>query len=391
LRRGATWWSLLVLHAVLVHGLTQVLRPTTSYRALELGVSPAWLGVVAASFALAPLFVAVLVSRSTDRRGTRPVLLAGSALMAVATVGFALAATSLAWLVLWSAVLGLGHLLAMVGGQALVAHTAAPGRYDSAFGYYALGASLGQALGPGMVVLLTGSAVLPDTGRIFTAAALLAGGLVVATLALPSEARESGARAPVRASFAQALRVPSLGRAVLASLVVLAAVDLLVIYLPALGVERGIAASTIGMLLVVRAIASMASRAMLGLLVARFGRGRVLTGSIGASALALTTVPLPMPVWAAVVAMAAAGLALGVGQPLTMAWVAQAAPPHVRATALALRLTGNRIGQTVLPATVGLVAAGAGAAGVLWTTAATLGAVAVTTARGSTGSTSEPT
>lgn len=149
MRRGATWWSLLVLHAVLVHGLTQVLRPTTSYRALELGVSPAWLGVVAASFALAPLFVAVLVSRSTDRRGTRPVLLAGSALMAVATVGFALAATSLAWLVLWSAVLGLGHLLAMVGGQALVAHTAAPGRYDSAFGYYALGASLGQALGPG--------------------------------------------------------------------------------------------------------------------------------------------------------------------------------------------------------------------------------------------------
>lgn len=87
-----------------------------------------------------------------------------------------------------------------------------------------------------MVVLLTGSAVLPDTGRIFTAAALLAGGLVVATLALPSEARESGARAPVRTSFAQALRVPSLGRAVLASLVVLAAVDLLVIYLPALGV-----------------------------------------------------------------------------------------------------------------------------------------------------------
>jgi hypothetical protein len=35
-----------------------VLRPTGTYRALELGVPTAWLGVLSASFAVAPLLLA---------------------------------------------------------------------------------------------------------------------------------------------------------------------------------------------------------------------------------------------------------------------------------------------------------------------------------------------
>jgi hypothetical protein len=41
---------------------------------------------------------------------------------------------------------------------------------------------------------------------------------------------------------------------------------------------------------------------------------------------------------------------------------------------MSLRLTGNRLGQVLIPSAVGLVAAGVGAAGVL---AATAGALAV--------------
>jgi hypothetical protein len=42
---------------------------------------------------------------------------------------------------------------------------------------------------------------------------------------------------------------------------------------------------------------------------------------------------------------------------------------------MSLRLTGNRLGQVLIPSTVGLVAAGVGAAGVLWATAGALAVV----------------
>ncbi|RSM79050.1 MFS transporter, partial [Streptomyces sp. WAC 01325] len=50
------------------------------------------------------------------------------------------------------------------------------------------------------------------------------------------------------------------------------------------------------------------------------------------------------------------------GQPLSMTTVVQAAPEGARSTALALRLTGNRLGQVAAPASAGLVAGLAGVA-----------------------------
>lgn len=54
--------------------------------------------------------------------------------------------------------------------------------------------------------------------------------------------------------------------------------------------------------------------------------------------------------------MAVIGLGLGLGQPVTLSWVAGAARRELRGTALELRVSGNRLGQTVLPAVVGLIA-----------------------------------
>jgi MFS family permease len=361
--------------------VTFVLRPATSYRALELGVAPAWLGAVSATFAVVPLFVALRVGRLTDERGERPVLVSGGALVLTAAVGFATLGHSVGALVGWSAVLGLGHLLSMVGGQSLAARLAPADRHDAAFGRYTFAASAGQALGPGLIAALGGAAASPDTVRVFAGAVGVAVVFAPAALLLRpvnhagvdhGDSDGSGVRA--------VLRVPGLGRAILASLTVLAAVDLLVIYLPALGAEQGISARVVGVLLALRAGASMASRFFLGTLSARVGRERLLVGSIAASALAVATLPVPMPGAVLGIAVVVAGLGLGVGQPLTLSWVAQAAPAGVRATALALRLTGNRLGQTVVPAGIGLVAATAGVGGVLWATAAALGAVAVTTA-----------
>ena len=71
------------------------------------------------------------------------------------------------------------------------------------------------------------------------------------------------------------------------------------------------------------------------------------------------------------------GFALGIGQPLTMTIITIAVPSHTRGTWLALRLSANRVGQTVLPATIGLCSAVAGVSGVFGANALVLGCTAI--------------
>ncbi len=75
------------------------------------------------------------------------------------------------------------------------------------------------------------------------------------------------------------------------------------------------------------------------------------------------------------------GLGLGVGQPLTMSWLAEMAPAGLRGRAMSLRLTGNRLGQVLIPSTVGFLAAGVGSAGVLYATAGALALAGVAARR----------
>ena len=51
---------------------------------------------------------------------------------------------------------------------------------------------------------------------------------------------------------------------------------------------------------------------------------------------------------------------LGLGQPMTIAWVANRSPRSERATALGVRLTGNRAALLVVPTMMGAIAGTAG-------------------------------
>ncbi|WP_205800695.1 MFS transporter [Micromonospora thermarum] len=118
--------GLLLAHTIVVQAVTFVLRPASAYQALDLDVPAAWLGVLGASFAVVPLVLAVPSGHAVDRFGERRIVLAGSALLAVAGLCFVLLAESVAGLVLASMVLGTGHLCAVVAQQALVANRTPP-------------------------------------------------------------------------------------------------------------------------------------------------------------------------------------------------------------------------------------------------------------------------
>ena len=380
-RPGRRLLAVLLLHSTVTQVITFVLRPTSAYRAIELDVPAAWLGVLTASFAIVPLVLAVPSGQATDRFGERRVMLVGAVLMTLSGVVFALERGGAAGLVLGSVVLGTGHLLSVVGQQAAVANTAGPGRFDTAFGYYTFAASLGQAAGPALITLLGGDGALPDTRPIFLTATALGLVLLVCTVFVRMPAREHARGGAASGGMGTLLRLPGLVRALVISCVVLSAVDITLVYLPALGADRGLAAGIVGVLLTLRAVASMTSRFFLGRLVRWVGRRRLMIVSVALSALSMAVIAVPMPTWAMGAVVVLLGLGLGVGQPLTMSWLAEVAPPGLRGRAMSLRLTGNRLGQVLIPSAVGLVAAGVGAAGVLAATAAALAAVGVAARR----------
>ncbi|WP_205800694.1 MFS transporter [Micromonospora thermarum] len=226
-------------------------------------------------------------------------------------------------------------------------------------------------------MLFGGDRPIPDTGGIFLGATALTVPLLVVAVLLRPSGHHQRAAGPGCGGIRDLLRQPGLVRALTVSCIVLAAVDITLVYLPALGAERGIAAGSIGVLLGLRAVASMASRLLLGRLVAAVGRRTLLIGTVVLSAVGLGLLLPPLPVWAMAVVVIVAGLGLGAGQPLTMSFLAESAPPGLRGRAMSLRLTGNRLGQVLIPSAAGALAAGAGAVGVLACTAAGLAGAAV--------------
>lgn len=377
-RRSAT---ALLLHSALIQAVTFLVRPAATYRALELDVPDFALGLLAASYAVFPLLLAVPTGGLVDRLGERRLMGTGSAVVLACSVFLLLWGSSIAALVVGTALLGAGQLACVVGQQAVVANNAAPSRMDSAFGYLTFAASLGQALGPLAISLVGGATVRPDTQAIFLLAVCM--GLVLFASTFAVSAQVSGGKRKAVAAGGSAggamalLKAPGVARALATSATVLAVVDLTMVYLPALGADRGLTAATVGAMLTVRAVFSMVSRLLLGRVSRRIGRMRLLVVSLALSTVALAAAAVPMPAWLLFMVMAVLGLGLGIGQPLTMSWLSAQAPAGQRGRALALRLAGNRVGQVVLPSAIGVVAAGLGSAGVFLASAVVVGGTMV--------------
>jgi MFS family permease len=380
--RERTQLRLVLVHAGTLQMVTGIARPTISYRALEQGVSPAVLGLVAACYTAVPAVLAISWGSRVDRLGQRFILWAGSAAMIVAVavlLGFpdALVATFVG-----TVVLGVGQLFSMFAQQSLVAGLAGGSGFDVAFGRFTLFGSCGQLLGPLVLTVIAGTSTLPDTQKLLLAS--LAGELLMLVCALrvrnvedPRAARSASRGGHVRGI----LGVSSVRAAMIAGLANLTTLDILMVYLPLLGTSRGLNGQTVGALLAVRAAASMLSRSLVPRLTARFTRPSILTVAMFGSAVSMALLASGAPVLVLALLLVVAGLGLGLGQPLTLAWVVSLVPLELRATALSWRLAGNRLTQTFVPIVAGGVASGAGAGAVFVMVGAWLGGAAALTSR----------
>lgn len=169
-----------------------------------------------------------------------------------------------------------------------------------------------------------------------TSALALLVSAAVAAVSLGSLRRIEHRSAPAAHRTEQAAKVP-VGRILRArgvpagifiSLAVLSATDILTAYLPVVGEHRGIAPATIGLLLSLRAAATIACRLVMTPMLRVLGRTALLTTTCLLAGVLCAAIALPVPVAVLAVMLAVLGFCLGVGQPLSMTTVVQAAPPE---------------------------------------------------------------
>jgi hypothetical protein len=337
-----------------------IARVATTYRAVELGLSVVWLGIITAAYALLPIAIGVPIGRFIDRGYDAVTTWIGAGLLIVACTGFVLM-PNLVGILISTALLGTAHLLFVVSQQIQCTRCGTgPGAMERAIGNYMVANAAGQGVGPYIVALAGGSASVPPTHLLF----LISIGGAVLTAACALLTRSSGAhKVPVdraKVPLRDLLFAPGLTTIIVVSVVTVVAQDLIVVYLPLLGSDRGLTVDAVGTLLAIRAVASMLSRLIYARLHVAFGRIplTLISTFVSAGAYALLAVPLPLPLLYA--AIATAGFALSISITASIAGVLAIATGGAIGTANSLRTMASRIGQSIIPVAASLVAAAVG-------------------------------
>ena len=369
---------------LLLAGATQtiisLIRVTTSYRIVEIGLSEIWVGAIAGSYAVIPIFIAVWVGRYVDRNNDARATQIGTWVLTVAAAIFVLSPATAPWLLCGTVTMGVAFLYQAIGLQVLCVRISSAQARDTAIGHYMVANALGQGLGPLMVGWLGGSAKIPPTETLFSLALLVAvGGIVVASLLKPDRSVQATKTETEKASIPELLRIPGLPTMIVASIIIIASQDLIAIYLPLWGTERGVGVAHVGALLMVRSIASMGARLLYPKLVRLIGRMTLTVMTMVAAGIAYASIILPMPLALVYLAVAVAGFGLGIAATLSISNTMALAPVNARGTVLSLRITGNRVGQVTMPLLAGVIAAATGAGAIffvlalfLWSSAASV-------------------
>lgn len=362
------WAKPLLLCSTLTQATIYVLRPMITYRALELDANAAQVGLIAAVYALLPVLLALQFGRLVGRIGEGKFIVAGTITMIMTSL-FLVFANSLLLLGLATALSGVAHLACMIGGQTMVALRTPPASYDRYFGFYTFSASVGHMTGPLLATVIAGSdGSLPrSTSAAFLFGALLSVAALVPVLSWRRERPTVEAKTNNDGTYSAAIKLvrkPGILAAIYISLAISATADVLVVFLPLYGSENRFSPYAVGIILALRAGTTMLSRFFLGRLSQRFTTHQLLLWSTLISVLACISMAFaktPLTLGAIVFV---AGFSLGIGQPLTMSLVSQKTQADERALAVSARLMGNRLGQFVVPAAAGIVAAASGAGAV---------------------------
>jgi MFS family permease len=333
-------------------------RVLMSLYAIELGASAAAIGLLIALYGLGPLLLSLKAGRVSDRVGSYWPIVLGSAGLAL---GLAVPYCFRGLMVLYVAALIIGIALVFlnIALQHLVASLGDAEARTRNVSLQSLAIALGAMIGP----LLVGISI-DYYGHVqtFLHLALIVAASCVAWIGCRRVIPHSlkSAKPDTGGGVSILLAQRSLRRVIIASGLVVAAVDLYMFYTPIYGHAIGLTATMIGVVLGAHAAATFVVRATLPLLVRRWGEDVLMTVSMLLAGATFLLFPFVEQVGLLLVLSFVLGLGLGVGQPLSVIMTYNRAPAGRAGEALGLRFSLVNLTHMVIPLAFGSIGSALG-------------------------------
>ncbi len=344
-----------------------VMRGTTLcvlLTAVHLGASPVLVGLLAALFNAPVVFTSVAMGRVFDRGNARLPLLIAALVMSAGTV------TAFLWGGLWplfvvSLAVGTGYNVFVVGGHQQVGRHGGPADKVANYSMSMQANSLANFIAP----IITGFAIdgIGHANTFLMLAALpLVSAVVLASGVLkfvPADAPAAGGGgAKRRGNALELLRPPLMRRIFTGAVLAFVALNFYYFLVPVYGVQVGMSASQIGMIVGALGVAMVLVRGFAPTVARRVRPWQMMIVSIAATGIGLMVLPLFSQLGSLLAISFVLGLVLGAGAPLALALMNEASPEGRGGEVMGLRLSILNGMQTVVPLGAGAISGAVGVA-----------------------------
>lgn len=311
-------------------------RVVMSLAALQLGASPAMVGLLSGLYGVLPVFLAVPFGRLVDRMGVRPPMIGVGAAALVALLA-PFAYPSYGSLAVAGLAAGVASMAFTIGATKAVAAMTTPERRAGQLGWLSAAGAIGAILAPvafGFSIDQVGHRI--TFGLVALVPALALAVIVFAGGGLPGPSPDAPARGA--GSALEFWRDPQLRKMLLLCSVVPAAMDTYSFLIPIIGSRLGWSASQTGLVVGGLGGAVLLSRVLLPWSTRHLGSWTL----IGASCLSIAVGYLLVPLIALPGLMLGAALLIGVGcgiaPPVLSSLLYSASPPGRQGEAIGLRI-----------------------------------------------------
>ncbi|AQU84034.1 MULTISPECIES: MFS transporter [unclassified Halomonas] len=326
--------------------------------AIELGATPLMLGLIVSAPYVLPLFLALPFGSLVARLGSPRTLQLGAVAMVVGA-GLLVVIPGFKGLIAGQLVIGLAQLLMIISAQTAITYLGQGTALEKYFGWYTTYLSIGQMVGPllaGWIIDYRGG-----PGAAFYGA-FIASFVALVSFFMANQRTSSGdqQRVGFLISVGQQWQLLKTSQGVKLSLIISLAAMLALgahgSYFPVYLESLALSGTTIGLLVSLRALASMAVRPFTSTIVSLLhGRYATMSLTLLFMALGLMLVGVTGNVYWLCLFSVLVGLGVGLSQPLSMVVIAESVPERQRAHALAVRLMANRAMQFAAPLLLGVV------------------------------------
>ena len=347
-----------LFHQTAIYGT----RPIIPMLAHQLGLGAFEIGLLASMFSIFPFFMAIKVGILVDKWGTKwPIIIGTIGVTTALVLPFLM--PSIPILYLSQILAGASQILVNLSLQNLVGLASSASRRHYNIGWFTFATAGGQFIGPvctGLVAnysdrlsyaFLTG-AIVSLIPVIIGLRGLLSNGVKNEKTAVADQENQP----VIEHSALQLLRIRGMHKAILASMSVQLTKEVMMTYFPLYAAQNGISPAEVGLIVGMQGLASMFVRLFQGPVTKYFKLNLVILTSLLLGGISFILLIISKEVLILSLLTCIIGFGLGLVQPISLAIVIELCPRGYSGKILGLRLTGNRLAQSLSPVAFGGIA-----------------------------------